>query len=147
MAIATVKRFRGILATPPINTNTLNGAGGGSIGWIDAGGALRVGPQSAGAYPGPACYGNGGAHPTVTDADLHLGRIDAQQFSGGRITLDVEAANQYRLRWNKLSGLASLPDDSSILQMANDALLWLDEEDQRLADEARRQQEQEDKKK
>ncbi|MFP6752457.1 MAG: hypothetical protein VB855_12320, partial [Pirellulaceae bacterium] len=68
----------------------------------------------------------------------------AKGISQAWSNLDVEAANQYRLRWNKLIGLASLPDDSSILQMANDALLWLAEEDQRLADEARRQQEQEE---
>ncbi|HBI29261.1 MAG TPA: methylhydantoinase, partial [Deltaproteobacteria bacterium] len=69
------------------------GAGGGSIANVDDLKRIAVGPESAGSAPGPACYGNGGAHPTVTDADLHLGRIDAQQFSGGRITLDVEAAN------------------------------------------------------
>ena len=68
------------------------GAGGGSIAWIDAGGLLRVGPQSAGADPGPACYGRGGASPTVTDAALLLGYLDPDYFLGGRMQLDVEAA-------------------------------------------------------
>ena len=68
------------------------GAGGGSIGRVDAGGILHVGPESAGADPGPACYGKGGTAPTVTDANLVLGYLDAKHFLGGRSTLDVEAA-------------------------------------------------------
>lgn len=64
------------------------GAGGGSIAWVDAGGALRVGPQSAGADPGPVCYNLGGTEPTVTDANLSLGRIDPGYFLGGEITLN-----------------------------------------------------------
>jgi N-methylhydantoinase A len=68
------------------------GAGGGSIGWIDDGGALRVGPRSAGANPGPACYGRGGTLPTVTDANLVLGRLDARYFAGGDMALDERAA-------------------------------------------------------
>jgi N-methylhydantoinase A len=68
------------------------GAGGGSIAWQDDGGALRVGPRSAGARPGPACYGRGGTAPTVTDADLLLGRLDASTRLGGAMALDVEAA-------------------------------------------------------
>jgi N-methylhydantoinase A len=67
------------------------GAGGGSIAWIDAGGALRVGPQSAGAVPGPACYERGGTEPTVTDANLVLGYLDPAGLAGG-VTLSVEAA-------------------------------------------------------
>ena len=65
------------------------GAGGGSIAWIDAGGLLRVGPQSAGAMPGPACYGRGGELPTVTDACVVLGYFDPDYFNGGRMTLDA----------------------------------------------------------
>src|SRR5690606_15044307 len=61
--------------TPMLDIRSI-GAGGGSIAWIDDGGSLRVGPQSAGADPGPACYGRGGTQPTVTDANLVLGRID-----------------------------------------------------------------------
>ena len=68
------------------------GAGGGSIGWLDGGGALRVGPQSAGSDPGPACYGRGGELPTVTDAKLLTGVLDPHYFAGGRIELDVERA-------------------------------------------------------
>jgi len=68
------------------------GAGGGSIAWIDSGGLLRVGPESAGADPGPACYGRGGQRATVTDAALVLGYLDPDNFLGGRMQLDVPAA-------------------------------------------------------
>jgi N-methylhydantoinase A len=70
------------------------GAGGGSIAQVEEGGYLRVGPRSAGAVPGPACYGRGGALPTVTDADLVLGLIDPEYFLGGRIALDPAAARR-----------------------------------------------------
>ena len=70
------------------------GSGGGSIGWIDEGGLLRMGPQSAGAEPGPACYGKGGIRPTCTDADLVLGYLNADFFAGGRIPLDLDSAKQ-----------------------------------------------------
>lgn len=70
------------------------GSGGGSIGWIDEGGLLRMGPQSAGAEPGPACYGKGGTRPTCTDADLVLGYLNADFFAGGRIPLDLDSAKQ-----------------------------------------------------
>ena len=68
------------------------GAGGGSIAWVDEGGALRVGPRSAGADPGPACYGLGGSQPTVTDADLVLGYLDPAAFAGGSLPLDPARA-------------------------------------------------------
>lgn len=68
------------------------GAGGGSIGWVDGGGSLNVGPKSAGASPGPACYGQGGAEPTVTDAHLLTGRLNPDYFLGGDMELDVDAA-------------------------------------------------------
>jgi N-methylhydantoinase A len=68
------------------------GAGGGSIAWIDDGGVLRVGPQSAGSRPGPVCYGLGGTQPTVTDADLVLGYLNPDNFLGGRMALDRDAA-------------------------------------------------------
>jgi len=68
------------------------GAGGGSIAWVDAYGLLHVGPRSAGALPGPACFGRGGAEPTVTDASVVLGHIDPGYFMGGSIPLDGEAA-------------------------------------------------------
>jgi N-methylhydantoinase A len=80
----------------PIRTPVIDlveiGAGGGSIAWVDSGGVLRVGPESAGADPGPACYGRGGSKPTVTDANLFLGRLNPQYFLGGEIELDVAAA-------------------------------------------------------
>jgi N-methylhydantoinase A len=69
------------------------GAGGGSILWIDPGGLLRVGPRSAGADPGPACYGRGGTEPTITDAAVVLGWIDPGYFLGGRLPLDLDAAH------------------------------------------------------
>ncbi len=70
------------------------GAGGGSIAWVDSGGLLRVGPQSAGSEPGPACYGRGGEFPTVTDAAVVLGYFDPAHFLGGRMTLDEAAARR-----------------------------------------------------
>jgi N-methylhydantoinase A len=76
---------------PSVDVHTV-GAGGGSIAWIDAGGALRVGPESAGADPGPACYGRGGNRPTVTDANLLLGRLPRQLADG--LELDVKAAER-----------------------------------------------------
>jgi N-methylhydantoinase A len=81
------------LLMPMIDIHTL-GAGGGSIAYIDRGGAFRVGPQSAGAVPGPAAYGRGGEAPTVTDANLVLGRLDANDFLGGGMKLDAAAATR-----------------------------------------------------
>src|SRR6202020_807012 len=68
------------------------GAGGGSIAWIDDVGALKVGPQSAGADPGPICYRGGGTEPTITDANVVLGRLDPDNFLGGQMKLDAEGA-------------------------------------------------------
>jgi len=79
------------MALPMLAVHTV-GAGGGSIAWRDAGGALRVGPRSAGADPGPACYGRGGTEPTVTDANLVLGYLSADAPLGGGVELDREAA-------------------------------------------------------
>lgn len=79
------------IALPMLAITTI-GAGGGSIGWIDKGGLLRMGPRSAGASPGPACYGRGGREPTCTDANLLLGYFDPKNFAGGRLELSVEAA-------------------------------------------------------
>ncbi|MCB1500130.1 MAG: hydantoinase/oxoprolinase family protein [Bauldia sp.] len=76
---------------PSVDTKSI-GAGGGSIAWVDSGGLLHVGPISAGAVPGPAAYGQGGTRPTVTDASVILGFIDASFFLGGRMHLDREAA-------------------------------------------------------
>lgn len=83
---------------PPLQMSSLEveaiGAGGGSIAWVDAGGGLHVGPQSAGAVPGPACYGTGGTDPTVTDAHLVLGRLHPDRFLGGAVPLDMGAAER-----------------------------------------------------
>lgn len=79
------------VALPVIDIHTI-GAGGGSIAHIDQGGLLRVGPRSAGATPGPVCYGQGGTEPTVTDANLVLGYLSAEYFLGGEMPLDKEAA-------------------------------------------------------
>ncbi|WP_338728879.1 hydantoinase/oxoprolinase family protein [Haladaptatus sp. DJG-WS-42] len=77
------------VSVPTIDIHTV-GAGGGSIAWIDAGGALRVGPKSAGADPGPICYGRGGTQPTITDANLLLGRIDPSAFLSGELDVELE---------------------------------------------------------
>ncbi len=79
------------IRVPVIDIHTV-GSGGGSLAMVDAAGLLRVGPQSAGADPGPVCYGRGGTIPTVTDANLMLGRLPADGFLGGRMALDIEAA-------------------------------------------------------
>jgi N-methylhydantoinase A len=80
------------IGLPVVDVTTV-GAGGGSIAWVDAGGALRVGPESAGADPGPACYGGGGTDPTVTDAAVVLGYVGASTALGGELSLDVDAAH------------------------------------------------------
>lgn len=81
------------IALPMLGIHTI-GAGGGSIGWIDEGGLLRMGPQSAGASPGPVCYRKGGKLPTTTDANLVLGYLNPDYFAGGRINLDMEGARR-----------------------------------------------------
>jgi N-methylhydantoinase A len=89
--VSTETELQGFpLLMPVVNIHTI-GAGGGSIAYEEAGG-LRVGPESAGAEPGPAAYGRGGTRPTVTDANIVLGRVDPSWFAGGRMTLDVKAA-------------------------------------------------------
>jgi N-methylhydantoinase A len=92
------------LALPALDIHTV-GAGGGSIAWRDRGGALRVGPESAGAVPGPACYGRGGEHPTVTDANLLLGRLPAQTPLAGGLALDAAAAERAVARLARELGL------------------------------------------
>jgi N-methylhydantoinase A len=86
------------VAGHPVLASTIDlvtvGAGGGSVAAVDPGGALAVGPSSAGADPGPACYGRGGRRPTVTDANLVIGRLDAERFLDGRLRLDVDAARR-----------------------------------------------------
>lgn len=93
-ALAASTRVEGLPLLVPVVELATIGAGGGSIAWIDAGGALNVGPQSAGADPGPICYGKGGADPTFTDAALVSGLLDPDRFLGGEMALDVEAARE-----------------------------------------------------
>jgi N-methylhydantoinase A len=92
------------IRTPMVDVNTV-GAGGGSIAWVDSGGALRVGPRSSGADPGPVCYGRGGVEATVTDANVVLGYIGPETALGGEMTLDVEAAED---------ALADLADEADL---------------------------------
>lgn len=93
------------IGVPMLDLHTV-GAGGGSIAWLDAGNALRVGPRSAGAVPGPACYGAGGNDPTVTDANLVLGRLGHRTLLGGGMTLSREAAE--RAIFDRIAGPLSL---------------------------------------
>jgi N-methylhydantoinase A len=101
----------------PIRTPVIDlveiGAGGGSIAWVDSGGVLRVGPQSAGADPGPVCYGRGGTLPTISDANLVLGRLNPDYFLGGEIKLDVQGA------WNAIKEKCADPLGMDVLTVAN----------------------------
>ena len=111
-----------IIGTSTVDVRSI-GAGGGSIAWLDAGGLLRVGPQSAGSVPGPACYGRGGDQPTVTDAALVLGYIDPQYFNGGRLKLDSAAAHRVITR---LAGeIGRSPDETAaaIMVIANELMI------------------------
>ena len=96
------------------------GAGGGSIAYLDPGGAFRVGPRSAGAVPGPACYGKGGTEPTVTDAQVVLGRLDPEQFLGGDIKIDA-ALSETAIRDHIAEPLGLSLDDAAlgILKIVN----------------------------
>ena len=92
------------------------GAGGGSIGWVDGGGSLRVGPRSAGSQPGPACYGNGGTEPTITDANLLLGRLEPTL--GGKINLDRQAAEQAVSTVAEQLGLSTVETADAMIQIS-----------------------------
>ena len=111
----------------PIRTPVLDlveiGAGGGSIAWMDSGGILRVGPRSAGADPGPVCYGKGGEEPTITDANLVLGRLNPSYFLGGEIELEVEAARDAILeKCAKPLGMGVVETAHGIVEIANTAM-------------------------
>jgi N-methylhydantoinase A len=100
------------------------GAGGGSIAWVDSGGLLRVGPQSAGADPGPVCYRGGGTEPTVTDANVVLGRLNPEYFLGGEISLDVDGARRaIEERCAKPLGLSVVEAANGIVEIANAAMV------------------------
>jgi N-methylhydantoinase A/oxoprolinase/acetone carboxylase beta subunit len=96
------------------------GAGGGSIARIDAMGLMKVGPDSAGAEPGPVCYGQGGTQPTVTDANLILGYLDAGYFLGGRMRLDVNAARAALERLGEQAGMSPLAAAWGVHQVVNE---------------------------
>jgi N-methylhydantoinase A len=107
---------------PMIDIHTI-GAGGGSIAWIDKGGMLRVGPQSAGSDPGPACYSRGGGEPTVTDANVVAGRVNPNYFLGGRMPLDAGAAFA---AVGRIAKTLKMPIDQTalaIIQIANNNML------------------------
>jgi len=110
------------LSLPALDIHTV-GAGGGSIAWRDAGGALRVGPGSAGARPGPACYGRGGELPTVTDANLLLGRLPAETPLAGALTLDRQAAALAVSRLAAELGLEALECAEGIVRVAESEML------------------------
>ncbi len=103
---------------PMVDVHTV-GAGGGSVGWRDPGGALRVGPRSAGAEPGPACYGRGGTEPTVTDANLLLGRLAAESTLAGGVALDLDAAGAAVGALANSLGLGELEAAEGIVRVAN----------------------------
>jgi N-methylhydantoinase A len=107
------------VSVPSVSTRTI-GAGGGSIGWVDPGGFLQVGPQSAGASPGPACYGEGGAEATITDANLVLGRLDPSFFLGGRLQLDPELATRALARLGERLGRSALETASAMVRVCNE---------------------------
>jgi N-methylhydantoinase A len=108
---------------PSVDVRSI-GAGGGSIAWVDKGGLLHVGPASAGALPGPAAYGHGGARPTVTDAALMLGFIDADYFLGGRMTLDRKAAERAIEREvAELLGLSLEEAAAAIIELATENIV------------------------
>jgi N-methylhydantoinase A len=100
-----------------VNIHTI-GAGGGSVAYAEAGG-LRVGPESAGAEPGPACYGRGGTRVTVTDANLALGRIDPAYFAGGQMTLDADAAEQALAHLGEELGLSTIELAEGVCDVIN----------------------------
>jgi len=104
--------------TPMVDVNTI-GAGGGSIAWIDASGGLRVGPRSAGAEPGPACYGRGGDETTVTDASVVLGYLNPARFAGGTMVLDVDAAERAVAAIGRRIGLGAVAAAAGIHRVVN----------------------------
>jgi N-methylhydantoinase A len=107
---------------PMVDVHTV-GAGGGSIAWRDAGGALRVGPRSAGAEPGPACYGRGGMEPTVTDANLLLGYLSRDSELAGGVALDEEAARRSVASLGEQLGLGEIKTAEGIARVANQEMI------------------------
>lgn len=119
ISMTTESHISGLpIKVPLIDIHTV-GAGGGSIAYLDSGGALRVGPESAGAAPGPICYGNNGKDITVTDANLFLGRILPTLFLGGRMSLASDRTRQYIHEFAKSLGLSAQETADGILKIAN----------------------------
>ncbi|TAK82018.1 MAG: hydantoinase/oxoprolinase family protein [Betaproteobacteria bacterium] len=126
--VANESRVAGLpLRAQMIDVNTI-GAGGGSIAWLDDAGGLRVGPQSAGADPGPACYSRGGHEPTVTDASLLLGYLNPANFADGELSLDVDSAKKAIARIGERLGLDPVRTAAGIHRIVNS----------KMADEVRR---------
>ena len=122
ISLTTESTISGLpIKVPLIDIHTV-GAGGGSIASLDTGGALRVGPESAGANPGPICYGNNGEDITVTDANLFLGRIAATQFLGGAMSLDTHKPRAYIEKFASHLGIPPLQAADGILKVANAAM-------------------------
>jgi len=111
-----------VIQLPMVDVHTV-GAGGGSIGWLDPGGALRVGPRSAGAHPGPACYGRGGREPTVTDANLLLGRLSGDSELAGGVALDAGAASAAVGGLAATLGLDEMEAAEGIVRVANQEMV------------------------
>lgn len=107
------------VGVPMVDMHTI-GAGGGSVAWVDAGGMLRVGPESAGAVPGPVCYGAGGTRPTVTDANLVLGRLVPGAFLGGRMGLDPQAAGRALAGLGEALGMSAGEAAAGVVRVANE---------------------------
>jgi N-methylhydantoinase A/oxoprolinase/acetone carboxylase beta subunit len=123
LEVARVHRFKkgsGLPVVIPVMDMIEIGAGGGSLAWIDELGLLKVGPQSAGASPGPACYGLGGQEPTVTDANLLLGYLNPDYFLGGRMALNVDAARQAIARVASVLGLAETQAAWGVYSVVNE---------------------------
>ncbi|MBI4242247.1 MAG: hydantoinase/oxoprolinase family protein [Candidatus Rokubacteria bacterium] len=117
--LAFEREIAGIpIRIPALDIHTI-GAGGGSIAWRDSGGALMVGPQSAGADPGPACYGRGGATPTVTDANLFLGRLSPKGLLGGRMPLALAKAQEAIAGLGQELGLSPIETARGIIRVVN----------------------------
>ena len=122
ISLTTESTISGLpIKVPLIDIHTV-GAGGGSIATVDAGGALRVGPESAGADPGPICYGNNGEDITVTDANLFLGRIAATQFLGGAMALDLDRTRAHIEKFAAQLGIPAPQAADGILKVANAAM-------------------------
>jgi N-methylhydantoinase A len=111
-----------VIQLPMVDVHTV-GAGGGSIGWRDRGGALRAGPQSAGSEPGPACYGRGGTEPTVTDANLLLGYLDADSELAGGVALDRDAGERAVAALAGELGIETLEAAEGIVRVANQEMV------------------------